>query len=177
MSIDGYNAGPNGDIGWFIHDPEVDRAAHELMNPDTILFGAATYQMFESYWPHVASDPHAPEGARKMANELNEMTKVVFSTTMEEVTWVNSKLVKGSLIEEVRRLKEGQGADITIFGSGTVAQQLANEGLIDEYLLLLTPIVLGNGKRLFQDVSRMKLELAETCSFDSGVVILHYRSA
>jgi dihydrofolate reductase len=86
VSIDGYFAGPNGEVDWFIHDPAVNKAAHEMMNPDTILFGKATYQMFENYWPHVARDSHASEGARIMANELNQMTKVVFSKALKEVT-------------------------------------------------------------------------------------------
>ncbi|BCG61597.1 dihydrofolate reductase family protein [Paenibacillus sp. URB8-2] len=176
LSIDGYYAGLGGEIDWFIHDPEVDKAAHEMMNPDTVLFGRVTYQMFESYWPHVANNPNAPEGARMMAQELNQMTKVVFSTTLQEVNWENSRLLSGNLAEEVRRLKEGEGPDITIFGSGTIVQQLANEGLIDEYLLVLTPVVIGNGKPLFQDATQMKLELLETRSFSSGIVLLHYRT-
>lgn len=176
VSIDGYYAGPNGDIDWFIHDPEVDKAAHEMMNPDTILFGKVTYQMFESYWPHVAMDPNAPEGARMIANELSQMTKVVFSKTLKEVNWENSKLVNGNFAEEVRKLKEVKGADITIFGSGTIVQQLAQEGLIDEYLLVVTPVVVGAGKPLFKDIKEMKLDLIETRDFRSGIVLLHYRS-
>jgi len=174
ISLDGYYAGPDGDIDWFIHDPEVDKASHEMMTPDTIIFGRETYQMFESYWPHVARDPRAPEGARMMADELNRMTKVVFSTTLQEVEWENSVLFGGNLAREVQKLKAGTGEDITLFGSGTIVQQLANEGLIDEYLLLLTPVVVGGGKALFEDVERLKLELLETRSFRSGVVVLHY---
>ncbi|MEK3912187.1 dihydrofolate reductase family protein [Paenibacillus sp. FSL H7-0331] len=177
VSIDGYFAGPNGEVDWFIHDPAVDKAAHEMMNPDTILFGKATYQMFENYWPHVARDPHASEGARIMANELNQMTKVVFSKTLKEVTWENSKLFHGNLAEEVRKLKQEKGADMTIFGSGTIVQQLANEGLIDELLIVATPVVIGTGKPLFKDVKEMKLVLLETKHFDSGIVVLHYRIA
>jgi dihydrofolate reductase len=177
MSVDGFYAGPNGEIDWFIHDPGVDKAAHEMMQPDTLLLGRVTYQMFESYWPPVARDPNAPEGARTLADELNQMTKVVFSKTLKEVTWVNSKLFKGNLAEEVRKLKQGEGADITIFGSGTIVQQLANEGLIDEYLITVTPVVLGAGKPLFQDVKKLDLELLEARSFKSGNVVLHYGTA
>ncbi|MDQ0192473.1 dihydrofolate reductase family protein [Paenibacillus wynnii] len=175
VSIDGYYAGQNGAIDWFIHDPEVDQASHELMNPDTILFGRLTYQMFESYWPEVAKNPNAPEGARKMADELNQMTKMVFSTSLTDTSWENSKLFHGNLLEEVRALKEGSGSDITIFGSGTIVQQLANEGLIDEYLLVLTPVVVGGGKPLFKDINRGNFELLETRSFKSGIVLLHYK--
>lgn len=177
VSLDGFFAGPNGEIDWFIHDPEVDKAAHEMMQPDTLLLGRVTYQMFESYWPPVAKDPNAPEGARNTANELNQMTKVVFSKTLSEVTWVNSKLVKGDIIKAVKELKQGKGADITIFGSSTIVQQLANEGFIDEYLITVTPVVVGTGKPLFKDVKKLDLELVETRNFKSGNVLLHYKQA
>jgi dihydrofolate reductase len=175
IALDGFFAGPNGEIDWFVRDPEVDKAAHEMMQPDTLLLGKVTYQMFESYWPHVATDPNAPEEARIVANELRQMTKVVFSKTLEEVTWENSRLVKGDITKEVRELKQGKGADITIFGSGTIVQQLANEGLLDEYLMVVTPVVLGAGKPLFKDVKKHTLKLLETRDFHSGNVVLHYR--
>lgn len=176
ISIDGYYAGDNNETDWFVHDPEVNKAAHEMMNPDSILFGRATYQMFESYWPHVAKNPQAPQEMKTMANELNEMTKVVFSKTLKEVTWVNSKLFNSNLEEEVKKLKEARGRDITIFGSGTIIQQFANEGLIDEYLLAVTPVIIGKGKSFFKNVKENKLELIETRSFKSGMVLLHYRT-
>jgi dihydrofolate reductase len=175
ITLDGFFAGPNGEIDWFIPDSAIDQAVHQRMRPDTLLFGGTTYRMFVSFWPQVAVDPNAPQEAKTMANELNEMNKVVFSRTLDEVNWVNSRLVKGDLIEEVRRLKQGEGADITIFGSGTIVQQLANAGLIDEYLIALTPVVLGAGKPLFQGVKKMNLKLFESRDFPSGNVLLHYQ--
>jgi dihydrofolate reductase len=177
VSIDGFFAGPNGEIDWFVHDPEVDKATHEMMHPDTLLFGRVTFQMFDSYWPHVATDPNAPKEARILANELNQMTKVVFSKTLKEVTWENSKLVKGDVTQEVRKLKQGNGPDIVIFGSGTLVQQLAGEGFIDEYLILVTPVILGAGKLMFKDVKKFNLKLLEAKDFNSGNVLLHYRLA
>ncbi|MBP1964500.1 dihydrofolate reductase family protein [Paenibacillus aceris] len=174
-SIDGFFTGPKGEIDWFIHDPEVDKAAHEMMDPDTIFFGRVTYQMFESYWPQVAKNPNAPMGAKALANELNEMTKIVFSTSLTNVTWENSKLVNGDLAKSVLEIKQSDGADIVIFGSGSIVQQLTNEGLIDEYLITVTPVVLGAGKPLFHDVKAVhRLKLKETRSFASGNVLLHY---
>ncbi len=175
VSIDGFFAGPNGEIDWFIRDPEVDQAAHGVGQADTILFGRVTYQMFESVWPKIAVDPNAPEDARKTANEINEMTKLVFSKTLNQVTWENSKLFKGNPAAEVNRLKQGNGPGMMIFGSGTIVQQLAAEGLIDEYLLVVTPVVLGAGKPLFKDLKRLGLELLEARGFKSGNVLLHYR--
>ena len=177
ISVDGFYAGPGGEIDWFIHDPEVDQALHERMDPDTLLLGRATYQMFASYWPHVARDPNAPEGARVLANELSQMHKVVFSETLHEVTWENSKLVSGGIIEAVKEIKAGEGADITIFGSGTIVQQLADQGLVDEYLLVVTPTILGKGKSLFKAGKKGELALLETKNFSSGNVLLHYKQA
>jgi dihydrofolate reductase len=177
ITLDGFFARPNGEIDWFIHDPEVDIARHKMMNPDTFLSGRVTYQMFENYWPNVGRDPNAPQDARKIADELNQMTKVVFSKTLKEVTWENSKLVAGDVVKEASKLKQGNGPDIVIFGSGSIVQQLAGEGLIDEYLIVVTPVVLGTGKTLFQDVEMFNLELLETRNYDTGNVLLRYRSA
>ena len=175
-SIDGFFASLNGSIDWFIPDPEVDQAIHKMMDLDSVLFGRITYQMFESYWPGVSRDPDAPAGARAMAIELNEMNKLVFSTTLDKVTWENSKLLKHNVVDEVRQLKQGTGKDFVIFGSGSIVQQLACEDLIDEYLILITPIVLGSGKPLFKDV-KTSFALLEARSFSSGNVLLHYGSA
>jgi dihydrofolate reductase len=104
------------------------------------------------------------------------MTKIVFSKTLTEVTWENSKLVKGNVTEEVRRLKQGKGSGITIFGSGTIVQQLTSEGLIDDYWFIATPVVLGTGKPLFAGVRKLDLELLDTRNFKSGNVVLHYKT-
>lgn len=177
VSLDGYFAGPDGEIDWFIHDPEVDAAAHEMMQPDTILFGRLTFQMFEDYWPAVGRDPNAPKEARMIAHELDQMNKAVFSkSTLEDVTWANSRLVKGDAVGAVRDLKQGEGRDITIFGSGTIVRPLTDERLVDEYIFIVTPVLLGAGKRLFSDGTQLSLELVETRSFASGNVLLHYRA-
>lgn len=173
ISIDGYFAGQDGNIEWFIPDPDVDQAIHRMMNPDSAIFGRITYQLFESYWPGVAHDPNAPAGVRAMANELNEMNKLVFSKTLRKVTWENSKLLNHNPVDEVRRLKQGLGKDFVIFGSGSIVQQLACEDLIDEYLILVTPVVLGAGKSLFSGVYK-KFMLLQARSFSSGNVLLHY---
>jgi dihydrofolate reductase len=176
VSVDGFYAAADGSIDWFIPDPHVDRAVHETGGkPYTVLFGRVTYQLFESHWPKAAADPDAPEQARKLGKELTEMPKVVFSRTLNKVGWANSELVKGDLVQEVKRRKQEDGPDIIIFGSGTIVQQLADEGLIDEYLIVLTPVVLGAGKLLFRDVRRFNLQLVEATGFDSGNVLLHYR--
>lgn len=114
-SVDGFFAGPDGNIDWFIADPEVDQAIHKMMHPDSVLFGRITYQMFENYWPMVRRDPNAPAGTRTMAEELNTMNKLVFSRTLDNVTWENSQLVKNNVADEVRQRKQGSGYDFVIF--------------------------------------------------------------
>jgi dihydrofolate reductase len=175
VTVDGFFAGPNGEIDWFVMDPDLYKAVHEMMQPDTVLLGSVTYQLFNSYWPNVTRDPNASKEERILASELNQMTKVVFSKTLKKVTWETSKLIKDNLAEEVRKLKQEKGSDIVIFGSGTIVQQLTNEGLIDEYLIIVTPVILGNGKLLFKDVKKLDLELLETRNYESGNVLLYYR--
>lgn len=175
ISTDGFFAGPEGETHeWFIHDPGIDKATHEMMDPDTALLGRVTYQLFESFWPKIAEDPKAPQDAKKIGDELNEMTKLVASKTLKELTWQNSKLIKGNLTDEVRKLKQGKGKDIVIFGSGTVVQQLIAENLIDEYLIAITPVILGKGKSFFRDVNKLNLKLLSSKAFDTGNILLHY---
>lgn len=175
VSLDGFFAGPNGEIDWFIHDPAVDKAAHEFGGADTVLFGRVTYQMFEAHWPAVGRDPNAPKEARATAEELRQMTKVVFSKTMKGVTWENSRLAHNPVVEEVKQLRQAAGSALITFGSGTIVQQLANKGLIDDYFLVVTPVILGQGKPLFKDVQKLNLKLVESRGFASGNVLLHYK--
>jgi dihydrofolate reductase len=130
--------------------------------------------MFENSWPQIAKDPNAPAELHKLADEVIGMTKIVFSRTRQAVSWENSRLLHGDLIEQVRELKRPGGNPIIIFGSGTLVQPLSNAGLIDEYFLAVTPVVLGEGKRLFQDVNKMNLRLLEARPFKSGNVLLRY---
>ncbi len=177
VSMDGFFAGPNGESHeWFIQDPEVDKAAHEMMEPDTVLFGRVTYHIFENFWPKQATDPEASKEAKATAEELKKMTKIVFSRRLKEVVWENSKLMNGNLIEEVKKLKQDNAPDMVIFGSGSIVQQLSAAGLMDEYLFVVTPVILGAGKSLFKDVNKLDLKLLEVRDFKSGNVILHYQA-
>jgi dihydrofolate reductase len=175
ISVDGFYAATDGGIDWFIADPDVDAAAHDIIQADTVLFGRTTYLEMASFWPHVHRNPEAPVELRRLADEMDQMTKVVFSRTLTEVTWQNAILAGRDPASEVRKRKQGNGPDITIFGSGTVVQQLARESLIDDYILVVTPVALGAGKPLFHDIPRQGLQLMATRHFVSGNVLLHYR--
>jgi dihydrofolate reductase len=181
ISVDGFFAGPNGETDWIVQDPEVNGALHEpradqteSAGSDTMLLGNVTYTLFENSWPQIAKDPNAPEELHKLADEVIGMTKMVFSQTRKEVTWENSKLSHGNLLDEVEKLKRGEGTDIIVFGSGTIVQQLTGAGLIDEYFLVVTPVILGQGKPLFGEVQKRNLHLLETRPFKSGNVLLRY---
>jgi dihydrofolate reductase len=184
VSIDGFFAGPNGEMDWILRDPDVDKALRESgtdsagsasMGSDTMLLGNVTYTMFENSWPKIAGDPNAPEELHRMAEEVERMTKIVFSRSRDKVTWQNSKLFRGELVEEVQTLKQGEGSSILIFGSGTIVQQLTDAGLIDEYYVAVTPVIIGKGKALFRDVEKRNLRLVESKQFPSGNILLRYR--
>ncbi len=142
----------------------------ELFASDALLLGRVTYQGFAAAWPGRTDEAG-------FADRMNSLPKYVVSTTLEEVEWNNSHLLKGNMVEEVARLKRQEGQDILIGGSGQLVQTLMQHDLIDEYWLLVYPVVLGSGKRLFRDVNKTTLKLVETRAFPSGVVLLHYQPA
>jgi len=179
VSIDGYFASMNEanfGMDWFIHDPEVDKEAHSIGGKmDTLILGAATFSGFERYWLPALNDPHVPQHQKKTADELADMTKIVFSTTIKASKWRNTQFINSNLIENVKQLKRDSSSDILILGSGSIVQQLTEEGLIDEYLFIVTPVIAGKGRPLFQQTQQMELTLLGAKMFESGNVLLHYK--
>jgi dihydrofolate reductase len=184
VTVDGFFAAPDGNLDWVVPDLEVDKAGAEAIpNFDTILFGRRTYEMFEGFWPHTVDDsatnPHgggrqSPE-IRSMGRWINEATKVVFSRTRKDVTWKNSRLLREFEAREIKAMKSQPGKDMILFGSGSIASQLTQHGLIDEYQFVVSPIVLGSGKLLINDVSKsLRLDLVEAREYPSGNVMLRY---
>ncbi len=160
-----------------IADDELhDFAAQMLDSVDIELFGRVTYQLMESYWPHAHEDPQATQSMIRFARKFNAMPKIVFSQTLQKADWQNTRLVRENAVEEVARLKRQPGKDLSI-GGISISQDLMRHGLIDEYWLLVQPVVWGKGTRLFDGVdTRVNLKLLETKTFKSGVVVLHYIS-
>jgi dihydrofolate reductase len=179
VSLDGFFAGPNGEIDWFKTNDDEDNAfAREHASPSsTLLFGRTTYELMKSFWP----TPFAIRNDPLIAGVMNTAHKIVFSTTLapekDGPVWKNVRIIRELTPEKVRELKEEPGGDIAILGSGSIVCQLTNFGLIDEYGLLVNPVILGTGKYLFRDVKRMNLKLLETRAFGSGKVFLKYRPA
>lgn len=191
ITPEGFFADVGGSTDWFVPDEELDRAAvaaSEQHGPGTILFGRRTYDMFESYWPHAvddsatAADPHDPDRRsreiRAMAVWLNEAEKVVFSRTRGEVSWQNSRLLSELDPRDIEAMKHGPGKDMIIFGSGSIVSQLTQHRLIDEYQLILSPVLLGQGQPQLRDVTEpVRLNLLEATAFPSGNVRLRYAPA
>jgi dihydrofolate reductase len=179
VSLDGFITGPHGEMEWMeeFFDEALANYESELQKTvDTTLFGRVTYQDFESYWPMVALDPASPKGLAEYAHQLNAMRKIVFSRTLSHVEWNNSTLVKEIVPEEITKMKHEPGRDMVIYGSASIVQTLTNLGLIDQYQLLVYPVVLGSGKPLFQNIlHKVKLLLISATTHPSGVVVLSYQ--
>ena len=137
-----------------------------------LVFGRVTYQMMAGFWP----TPMAMKTMPEVAERMNQMAKVVFSRTLDQVSWNNTTLVKGDLVEEMRRRKTGSGPDMTILGSGSLVSQLAPAELIDEYQVVVNPIVLGGGRTMFDGLPRtLTLRRTSTRAFGNGNVLLCYQ--
>jgi dihydrofolate reductase len=177
VSVDGYFAGPNGEIDWFKGHDEEDRqfSAEASGSGGTLIFGRTTYEMMAGYWP----TPDALQNDPLTAGVMNNSPKIVFSKTMKPVkdgpVWRNIRVIRGIKAEEILKMKgEGDG-DFVILGSCSIVQQFANLGLIDEYQLMVNPIILGSGKYLFKNVHRMNLALLDSRIFRNGKVFLRYK--
>lgn len=139
---------------------------------DTVLLGRKNYEHFYDYWPAQANNPSASEKNANFSRWLDEIPKVVFSTTLDKVEWKNSRLVKRDLAGEVSKLKQQSGKPILILHSSSVAQECIKHDLIDEYWLTIHPLTLGSGLPLFKE--RVNLKLLDSRTFNSGEVYLHY---
>jgi dihydrofolate reductase len=175
VTLDGYFAGVGGDFSWAHSankDEEFDAfVADNASGGGELLFGRITYELMASYWP----TPMAIENDPIVAEGMNSMPKVVFSRTLEKVSWNNTKLVKGDIASAIRNMKEEPGMGMAILGSGSIVSQLASSGLIDEYQVVLNPVVLGEGRTMFDGIKeKLNLKLTKTQTFSSGKVFLCY---
>jgi len=179
VSLDGYFAGPKGDISWHNTDEEFGKFADEQTAMfGTQIYGRITYQAMASYWPTADAIKNDPVVAKLM----NTTPKIVFSKTLKNVketeNWKNIKLFKNINPEEIKKLKIQKGRDIVVFGSGTIVQQFTNLGLIDEYWIMINPVVLGKGKLLFKNIKdKLNLKLLKTRTFKNGNILLYYKQA
>ena len=176
VTVDGYFTDKSGDMSWaHKQDPEwTEFVAENSKSGGELLFGRVTFQMMESFWP----TPMAAQQFPEVAAQMNKLRKVVFSRTLDSVSWENTRLLKGDLVEEVRKLKEEPGPDMVIMGSGSIISQLAPENVIDEYQIVVNSVVLGAGRTMFDGTKeRLNLKLTRTRAFGNGNVLLCYEPA
>jgi dihydrofolate reductase len=182
MTLDGFSTGPNDEMDYFppFTNEEMWKDFHQEMwrnleAADTFILGRRTYQIWEQYWPAAASNPQSSESDKRFSRFADETQKVVISNTLNSVEWKNTKLIKDNIGEEIQKLKQQPGKNLIVAGGATVAQTFASLGLIDEYLIIVHPVILGKGKLLLKDVNvRQKLKLIDTRTFNSGAVELSY---
>ncbi len=181
MSLDGYMSGPNGELEWMAGsmDAEMWEYVNELLSTvDTVLFGRATYQDFERYWPAAGRNPKTSKNELDFSQWIDRMPKFVGSTTVKKVEWENSSLLNSDVAEGVSSIKRQPGKNILMFGSCNFAATLLEGGLIDEMRMRIHPVILGAGRPLFHEGrARRKLKLVESRAFQTGVVGLRYEVA
>lgn len=176
MSLDGFAAGPNGELDWVAYDQELEKYAEGIVaSVGTALYGRITYHMME-YWRTVPDNPDATAHERHHAAWIEAIPKVVVSTKLSSVDWNNTTIIADKLAEEISRLKQQPGQDIVIFGSPSLTQALAQLNLVDEYQLTVSPVLLGNGMPFFAPLTaKQPLQLLSNHSFASGALGLHYK--
>lgn len=175
VSLDGYFVDAGGGMRWAhagMLDPEWNAFVAENATGDgTLVFGRVTYDLMVSYWP----TPMAKQNDAHIADRMNNMPKIVFSRAMDKASWNNTKLVKGDLATEVRKLKQESGGGMVILGSGNIVSQLAQAGLIDSYQFVVNPIILGKGRTMFEGVKdKLELKLTKSRAFGNGNVFVSY---
>jgi len=183
VSVDGYFAAEGGGLDWTMPERALDdETASRLDGHGTILFGRRTYDMFASYWPSVTDTSVEPHNGRPitaahraMGAWINAAEKIVWSRTRADVTWSGSRLIRDFDPREVAAWKKAPGRDMMIFGSGSIVALLARHGLMDEYQLLVNPVLLGGGRTLVEGAPRARLELIDSTTYPSGNVKLRYR--
>ena len=177
LSLDGYFTDRTGDMSWAHGDPnDPEWAAFVKGNASgdgTLVFGRKTYELMASYWP----TPLATKNNPVIAGHMNRHRKVVFSRSLGTATWENTKLVKGDLSAAIHEMKNEPGDGMAILGSGSIVSQLAQAGLIDEFHVVLTPVVLGAGRTTFEGVEKLPLKLISSRTFGNGNVLLCYKPA
>ncbi len=176
ISLDGFVAGPNGEMDWIKADEEIfSYVGKRISEGDTSLYGRVTFQMMEGYWPTAADKPNATRHDIEHSRWYSQVHKVVLSRTMKDADLANTTIISDNLAEKINEIKQQAGEDILLFGSPTATHALIQLNLIDGYWLFVNPIILGEGIPLFTGIKdRIKLNLLNTKQFACGVTELNY---
>lgn len=177
MSLDGFVAGPNGELDWVKVDEEIfDHVGKRISEGNTALYGRVTYQMMEDYWPTAGDKPGASRHDIEHSKWYKDVHKIVLSKTIKDEGLANTTIINGNLPDRLNEIKQQAGEDILLFGSPTATHSLIQLNLIDGYWLFVNPIILGQGIPLFAGIKdKIKLkQLGTTRQFSSGVIELNY---
>jgi dihydrofolate reductase len=175
ITVDGYFAGPGGEIDWHNVDVEFNQYAIAMLEKaGTLIFGRLTYQLMADYWPTEQGMQDDPV----VAAAMNRLQKVVFSRTLGHVEWENARPAARELTAEIEYLKQQPGKDLVILGSGSIVSTLTPTGLIDDFRLIVNPLILGGGKPMFTSLAdRFRIQLIGVRPFKNGNVLLQYKPA
>jgi dihydrofolate reductase len=177
MSLDGYMADLNGQINWIRMDEETNKMVQELYRGAAgTIYGRKTYELMDPFWPNVKKEPGKwPKWVVDYAEWVDEAVKVVVSTTLGSVGWKNTQVIRGNVVEEVRRVKQETKSNLLLLASAQLLATLLPAGLVDEVAVTITPVILGEGMPYFSRLGdRVQLELREERKFSNGVVGLRY---
>ena len=177
QSLDGYCATVDGGLDWIPYNEALQKYAEGIVRTvGSPLYGRVTYELMKSYWPAMLNNAAASEHDREHAAWLENVEKIVFSTTLKTQDWNNTRIISGNVEEEVKKLKEGRGKDLVIFGSPTLARSLWDMNLIDEFQFTVSPVILGKGLTFIRGIEeRADLELISSEEIKGGAVALHYK--
>lgn len=176
ISLDGFVAGPNGEINWINVGEEIfDHVGKRIGETDTALYGRVTYQMMENYWPTAGDKPNATKHDIEHSKWYNNVHKIVLSKTMKGKELDKTTIISDNLAEKINEIKQQAGSEILLFGSPTATHSLIQQNLIDGYWLFVNPVILGQGIPLFTGIKdKIKLSLLTTRQFACGVTELNY---
>ena len=177
-SLDGYAAGPKGEMDWIKFNDElfdlVDKLTHDA---DAAMYGRVTYEMMDAYWPEAGNNPDASIHAKEHSKWYNKVEKIVLSHSMDGTQKDKTTFISSDAVQQIQKLKNQSGKNILLLGSPSVVRLLCKNNLIDEYRLFVNPVILGKGIPVFPDgIDMLGLELKEAQSFPIGVTMLHYTS-
>jgi dihydrofolate reductase len=177
LSLDGYSATKEGGLEWIPYNEGFEKYAQKMVaTVGSAMYGRNTFEMMKQYWRPMLHDSSASAHESAHAQWIEKIEKIVFSTTLTNEDWNNTRIISGNIVEEVTKLKEQEGKDLVIFGSPTLATSLMELGLIDEFQFTISPVILGEGKTFLRNITKkVALELLSSETMRSGVIAVHYR--